>query len=71
MTSKTVKIEGMSCHHCTEAVTRAVRALPGVQNVEVSLQKKSADVRYDESVLAEAEAQLAAAIEGEGYTVVD
>jgi copper chaperone CopZ len=70
MTSKTVKIEGMSCHHCTEAVTRAVRALPGVRNVEVSLENKSAEVRYDESVLAEAEAQLAAAIEGEGYTVV-
>ncbi len=68
MTSKTVKIEGMSCHHCTEAVTRAVRALPGVQQVEVSLPKKSADVRYDESVVGEAE--LAAAIEGEGYTVV-
>jgi copper chaperone len=70
MTSKTVKIEGMSCHHCTEAVTRAVRALPGVQHVEVSLQEKSADVRYDEAVLTEAEAQLASAIEGEGYTVV-
>jgi len=68
MTSKTLKVEGMSCHHCTEAVTRAVRALRGVQQVEVSLEKKSADVRYDESVLAEAE--LAAAIEGEGYTVV-
>jgi copper chaperone len=68
MTSKTIKVEGMSCHHCTEAVTRAVSALAGVEHVEVSLQKKSAEVRYDESVLAEAE--LAAAIEGEGYSVV-
>ena len=48
MTSKTLKVEGMSCHHCTEAVSRAVRALAGVQNVEVSLNKKSAEVRYDE-----------------------
>ncbi len=68
MTSKTLKVEGMSCHHCTEAVTRAVRALAGVQHVEVNLQKKSAEVRWDESVLAEAD--LAAAIEGEGYQVV-
>jgi copper ion binding protein len=68
MTSKTLKVEGMSCHHCTEAVTRAIRALPGVENVEVSLQKKAAEVRYDESVVSEAE--LAAAIEGEGYQVV-
>jgi len=67
MTSKTLKVEGMSCHHCTEAVTRAVRALAGVQHVEVSLQTKAADVRYDESVLAESD--LVAAIEGEGYQV--
>jgi len=68
MTSKTLKVEGMSCHHCTDAVTRAVRALAGVKSVEVSLEKKSAEVRWDESVLAEAD--LAAAIEGEGYSVV-
>ena len=68
MTSKTIKVEGMSCHHCTEAVTRAVKALAGVERVEVSLQKKAAEVRYDESLLGEAE--LAAAIEGEGYQVV-
>ena len=68
MTSKTLKVEGMSCHHCTEAVTRAIRALAGVEHVEVNLQKKAAEVRYDESVLGEA--QLAAAVEGEGYQVV-
>jgi len=68
MTSKTLKVEGMSCHHCTEAVSRAVRALAGVQNVEVDLNKKSAEVRYDETRLSEED--LAKAIEGEGYTVV-
>ncbi|OHD71561.1 MAG: hypothetical protein A2V99_17695 [Spirochaetes bacterium RBG_16_67_19] len=68
MTSKTLKVEGMSCHHCTDSVTRAVRALAGVKSVEVSLEKKSAEVSWDESVLAEE--NLAAAIEGEGYKVV-
>jgi copper ion binding protein len=68
MTSKTLKVEGMSCHHCTQAVTEALRALAGVQHVAVSLEKKSAEVRWDESLLGEAE--LAAAIEGEGYQVV-
>ena len=68
MTSKTLKVEGMSCHHCTEAVTRAVRALAGVQNVEVSLSKKSAEVRYDETRVSEED--LAKAIEEEGYSVV-
>jgi len=68
MTSKTLKVEGMSCHHCTQAVTRAVSALAGVQRVEVSLERKAAEVSYDESRLSEAD--LAAAIEGEGYQVV-
>jgi copper chaperone CopZ len=45
-----------------------VRVLAGVQHVEVSLTKKSAEVRYDESLVGESE--LAAAIEGEGYQVV-
>jgi copper ion binding protein len=68
MTSKTLKVEGMSCQHCTGAVTRALGALAGVQHVEVSLEKKAAEIRYDESLLSEAD--LAAAIAGEGYTVV-
>lgn len=68
MTSKTLKVEGMSCQHCTGAVTRALSALAGVQHVEVSLEKKAAEIRYDESLLSEAD--LAAAITGEGYTVV-
>jgi copper chaperone len=67
MTSKTLKVEGMSCQHCTAAVTRALSALAGVQHVEVSLEKKAAEIRYDESLLSEAD--LAAAIAGEGYTV--
>jgi copper chaperone len=68
MTSKTLKVEGMSCHHCTEAVSRAVRALNGVQDVQVSLGNKSAEVRYDESRVSVEE--LAKAIEEEGYSVV-
>lgn len=37
-------IEGMNCPHCQAAVKRAIAALPGVENVEVSLSEKRAVV---------------------------
>jgi copper chaperone len=34
---KTVKIKGMSCQHCVNAVTRALSEIDGVSNVQVNL----------------------------------
>jgi copper chaperone len=31
------KVDGMSCSHCVRSVSHAVRALPGVTDVEVDL----------------------------------
>jgi len=28
-----IKIQGMTCHHCVDAVTRALQATPGVTKV--------------------------------------
>lgn len=39
---KTVKIEGMSCGHCTARVAAALGNLDGVDNVEMSLENKTA-----------------------------
>ena len=40
-----IKIQGMSCHHCVDAVTRALQATPGVTKViEVDLQRGEASV---------------------------
>jgi copper chaperone CopZ len=33
----TIRISGMSCAHCTGSVTKALNAIPGVSNVQVSL----------------------------------
>ncbi|MET0065962.1 MAG: heavy metal translocating P-type ATPase [Candidatus Thiodiazotropha sp.] len=54
-------IEGMSCQHCVAAVTRAVSALPGVQEIHVDLQAGSAEVTGGEAQ------QLIDAIEEAGY----
>jgi copper chaperone len=52
MTEKiTLRIEGMTCNHCVMHVTRALKSLSGVNNAEVSLEKKNAEVSYDPSVV--------------------
>ena len=33
----TIRISGMSCGHCTGSVTKALNAIPGISNVQVSL----------------------------------
>ncbi len=48
--TKTIHIEGMMCAHCTGHVEKALRALPGVSDVSVSLEEKTARVQGDASV---------------------
>lgn len=40
-------IDGMSCEGCVSTVTSALKAVPGVQSVEVSLKDKKAAVVTD------------------------
>lgn len=35
----TIKVKGMSCQHCLNAVTKALSGIEGVRNVQVSLEK--------------------------------
>lgn len=44
----TVKIKGMSCQHCVASVTEALKAISGISNVQVDLQKGEA--RYEGDV---------------------
>jgi len=32
-----IKVKGMSCGHCAAAVTRALKSLPGISEVQVNL----------------------------------
>ena len=67
MQTKYLKIAGMSCGGCTSKVTKALQAVTGVSEVNVSLAAGEAAVQYDER-LASPE-QLKAAVQGVGYSV--
>lgn len=42
----TIKVNGMSCEHCKNAVESAVKAIPGVKSAQVNLDKK--ELEYEE-----------------------
>ena len=48
--NKTMKIEGMMCAHCTGRVEKALSAIDGVSNVEMSLEGKSATLTLSKDV---------------------
>ena len=57
-------VEGMSCGHCVNAVTGALRQVPGVQVQEVTI--GSAKVSYDPARATPE--QIIDAVNDEGYT---
>ncbi len=54
---KTIKVKGMSCHHCVMAVNAALKAVDGVDHVQVSLEAGEASFEetapVDMTVIAE------------------
>ena len=66
MKTYVLSVEGMMCGHCTARVEKALRAVEGVADVEVSLEKKSATVRAADGVDA---GELKAAVEAQDYPV--
>ncbi|CAO3426968.1 heavy-metal-associated domain-containing protein [Azospirillum doebereinerae] len=63
---QTVKVEGMTCGHCAQTVTKALEALPAVERALVDLKTGE--------VVVEGTAELGAirkAIEDAGYEVRD
>jgi heavy metal translocating P-type ATPase len=60
-----VHIEGMSCHHCSNTVEKALTALNGVK-ASVDLTSGTATVEHDSSVTV---ADLKKAVEAAGYSV--
>ncbi|MBN1541282.1 heavy-metal-associated domain-containing protein [candidate division KSB1 bacterium] len=43
----TIKVDGIQCPHCSERISEAVKAVPGVDSVAVSIQEKTAVVAFD------------------------
>lgn len=63
----TIKIEGMQCGHCSSRVKAALEKVEGVTSAEVSHETGTA-VITGESLDA---AALKAAVENQGFSVVD
>lgn len=66
--TRTIRVDGMSCSHCENAVKKAVGALPGVESVSVDLKGKTVTVAFDDEKTSFT--QIAEAIENQGYDVV-
>ncbi len=47
---KTIKINGMACNHCKMSVEKALRAIDGVEKVEVNLENKEAIVTLSKEI---------------------
>jgi copper chaperone len=66
VTMKNYVVEGMTCDHCVNAVTTAVRALPGVTAVDVDLASGHVAVSTDAPVDDNA---VRAAVDEAGYAL--
>lgn len=63
-----LKVEGMSCSHCENAIKKAVGALDGVSSVTVDLSSKTVTVEYEaEKVTLEV---IKNEIDDQGYDVI-
>ncbi len=48
---KKISVSGMSCGHCVNTVTQALKALPGVSSARVSLEDSTAEVTFDDGAV--------------------
>jgi copper chaperone CopZ len=67
MQTELLKVTGMTCGGCTSNVTKVLKAINGVGDVEVSLAAGEATVQFDERLTSLE--QLKAAVKGAGYSV--
>jgi copper ion binding protein len=65
MAKTTLKVQGMTCNHCVMRVAKALKALPGVQDAQVDLQKAEAVVTFDETKVVRE--KLASTVTEAGY----
>lgn len=67
METVTLNVEGMTCGGCVASVTRVLKAVPGVTDVDVGLATHAARVTFDPARTGVTE--LSSAIEGAGFDV--
>lgn len=67
MQTITIPVEGMTCGGCVRSVTGVLQKISGVKTVSVSLDRKQAQIEYDEAKTNPA--SFKQAIEDAGYEV--
>ena len=67
MMKEVLKVEGMSCNHCVNAVETNVGELAGVSAVKVDLNNNEVAVEFDNAATL---AQIKETIEDQGYDIV-
>ncbi|MFA6811020.1 MAG: heavy metal-associated domain-containing protein [Desulfoplanes sp.] len=50
MDKTTINVQGMSCQHCVQSVTRALQNIEGLQEISVDLAHKTASFTSDSPV---------------------
>jgi copper chaperone len=68
MENISLNVQGMTCGGCVASVTRALKAVPGVTEVAVTLQPGVANVTFD--LTRTQPTALRAAIEDAGFEVI-
>lgn len=69
MNTETMNVKGMTCGACVNAITRALKATSGVQEVAVDLAAGKVSVGYDAAVASRE--HLRAAVRGAGFEVAE
>jgi copper chaperone len=68
METISIPIEGMTCGGCVKSVTGVLQKIIGVNSVIVSLEKKLAEIQFDEAKTSPRDFKQA--IEDAGYEVI-
>lgn len=71
MTTTTLHVTGMTCEHCVKAVTTELRALDGVDDVQVDLVSGGTSAVTVRSAQPLPPQTLRAAVDEAGYDLVD
>lgn len=65
----TIRVEGMHCGNCAASITKKLKATAGVEDVQVSFEKKEAWIKFDDQKITVT--QLREVINSTGFKAVD
>ena len=49
MKQELIKVDGMTCNHCVQTITKALKKISGLNSIDVSLDSKEVNVLYNEN----------------------